>query len=97
MTRSIEDKCGAPFGLPCGLRDQQLFVVLLRRDLPSVGTRLGGLGYGKSGRSELRNDIVEMTAAVADHKDVFMTPWGNGVLGTFKLSTMLPVQSELTV
>src|SRR5437868_331931 len=25
-----------------------------------------------------------------------MTPWGGGVLGTFKLITMLPVQSALT-
>jgi hypothetical protein len=28
---------------------------------------------------------------------ICMTPWGKGVLGTFKLITALPVQSELTV
>ena len=28
---------------------------------------------------------------------ICITPWGKGVLGTFKLITALPVQSELTV
>jgi len=47
-------------------------VVLLRCDLPVVDAGLDGHGYGRSRRGLLRNDFVNMTAAIADHKqDVY--------------------------
>src|ERR1700730_9033998 len=43
-------------------------VLLLRRDLPGVGTSLGRLRCREPRRSEPCNDFVDMTAAVADYK-----------------------------
>jgi len=73
-------------------------MLLLRSDLPIVGTRLRGLGHGESRRSEFRNDLVDMTTAVADHKHDGYTPEEvpEGTFGTFRLITMLLVQSKLT-
>ena len=73
-------------------------VVLLQRDLPVVGAGLGGYGSGGSRRGEFRNDLVDMTTAVADHKHDGYTPEEvpEGTFGTFRLITMLLVQSKLT-
>jgi hypothetical protein len=43
-------------------------VVVLRGDLPIVGARLRGHGSCSSRWGEFRNDFVDMTTAVADHK-----------------------------
>jgi len=47
---------------------------LLRRDLPVVGASLAGHGSGGTRRSELRNDLVDMPAAIADHKHYIYDP-----------------------
>ena len=53
-------------------------LVLLRCDLPVVDAGLGRLRCGKSGRGELGNDLVDVAAAVADHKQDFYHPGGPG-------------------
>src|SRR6516164_3898084 len=54
--------CSSPFG------ENTRLVVLLRRDLPSVGTRLRRHRSRSSRRGEFRNDVVDVTATIADHK-----------------------------
>ena len=43
-------------------------MIPLHRNLPDVSAGLGRLGFGKSGWGELRNDFVDVPAAVADHE-----------------------------
>src|SRR5215471_16892839 len=51
-----------------------LLLVLLRGNFPVVGAGLGRHRSGGTRRGELRNDFVDMTAAIADHKqDVYDT------------------------
>jgi hypothetical protein len=63
----------AAFCLRCAVAQLTGSMLLLRCDLPVVGAGLRGMqGSGGARRSVLRDDFVDMTAAVADHEhDVY--------------------------
>src|SRR5262250_2124105 len=51
-----------------------LLLVLLRSDLPGVGTGCRGHRCGRERRNQLRNDFVDMTPSVTDNKpNVYLT------------------------
>src|SRR5215467_12335909 len=57
--------------------DGSFLLVLLRSDLPVIGTGLSGHGSRGSRRDVFRNDLVDVATTVTDHKqDAYHPPLG---------------------